>query len=310
MSNLNTVNNSDQISKVLEFANDKLVILMFYTKNNSECRKAKAALERNASNHNLSYFCIVDVDNFDGDKSIINNINKFPKFDCYYMNNSFGGFNYVNERDMVNNIRTAEQYVMTQNNMRIQSVHSQFNQQMMPTNQQIGLNAYSNLTPQLNQLNQINPMANNINPQINPLQIQQQILNNLTMQNPVLAQQLLQNPAQLQQMVQQAVQQAIQQQVVNQTIQQQSQPPPIQTQIQQQPDPIKQNLPTLQQMQQMFQIWQLMQKMGILNTQPEIKSASPTTPTAQLENGVITLPNGDKLYPLQNGQYGLVKKSN
>lgn len=58
-------------------------------------------------------------------------------------------------------------------------------------------------------------------------------------------------------------------------------------------------LPTLKQMQYMFQIFQLMQQMGMLQ---------PTAPIAP-DSEAIVLDNGDKIIPLPDGRFKLIKKS-
>lgn len=57
-------------------------------------------------------------------------------------------------------------------------------------------------------------------------------------------------------------------------------------------------LPTLKQMQYMFHIFQLMQQMGLLK---------PTQPV-QTENAIV-LENGDRLIPLPDGRFKLLKKA-
>lgn len=54
-------------------------------------------------------------------------------------------------------------------------------------------------------------------------------------------------------------------------------------------------LPTLKQMQYMFNVFQLMQQMGLLK---------PVTPTS---DNVITLENGEKVIPLPDGRFKLIR---
>ncbi|AYV85281.1 MAG: hypothetical protein Satyrvirus9_7 [Satyrvirus sp.] len=321
MENFYKITNSRQLNKTIENSKDRLIVIMYYTKNNSDCRKALVSFEKSAHNHTTSIFCVVDVDNFEGDSQYINNINNFPKFECYYLGNSFGSFSTSNEKEIESGIRSGEQYVMTQNNMK---------------------NNYA--TQHLNPNPNPNPMS-----QINYAQIQQYILNTAQMQNPTQYQYLLKNPTVLQQEVNRQMQMLQPQQL--QQLQQPQQPQQPQQSPQQfiqptfpqqqfvQPQipvipytmsqPVCQNqqdvtsiLPTFQQMQQMFQIFQMMQQMGILNTsnqpvqpvQPVANSINSTDPgnlnknILQSENEII-LPSGDKIIPLSNGKYGLVKKT-
>lgn len=64
------------------------------------------------------------------------------------------------------------------------------------------------------------------------------------------------------------------------------------------------NMPNAQQIQQMFNIFQMMQQMGILNNQ----NILPTNSHKDKIEGEIILKNGDKLIPLADGKYGLIKK--
>ena len=82
-------------------------------------------------------------------------------------------------------------------------------------------------------------------------------------------------------------------------------------------------VPTFQQMQQMFQIWETMHQMGILNTtvpirQSGIVNKTSTSTSTSISNSDVAqavgqetiLPSGDKIVPLGDGKYGLIKKSN
>lgn len=65
------------------------------------------------------------------------------------------------------------------------------------------------------------------------------------------------------------------------------------------PTSLGMDLPTFQQMQYFFKIFQMMNEMGVLNMSATVKN----------ENKEITLANGDKLVPLADGNYGLIKKT-
>ena len=321
MDNLMKIFNADQLNKIFENAKDKLIILMYYTKNNPECRKALSFFEKSALNHNLSFFCVIDMDKFEGESRFIKNINNMPRFDFYYNGNTFGSYLTSNEKEIEQTVRSGEQYAMSQMNMK----NNNTNQNIM--NQ--------NIMSQ-NMIGQV--------PQINAMQIRQQILNNAQMQNPVQFQYLMQNPMFLQQLVQGQIQSMQQQQIMQQPLQQIMQPQiPIATPITGMntnfatpiagtgintnfATPITGTglnsnfansngiLPTFQQMQQMFQIFQMMQQMGILNTPPATNvvennvSETKQTITTDTDNAIL-LPNGDKLISLSNGKFGLIKKS-
>ena len=333
MENLIHIVDATQINKIFETIQDKLIVLMFYTKNNPDCKRAKMSFEKVAANNNLSIFCLIDVDKFQGESRYVTNISTMPSYNCYYMCNSLGTFYGVSEKEIDNMVRSCQQYVITQNNMKS---GSQFNNQ-----------------------------------QLNQNQIQQQILNNAMMQNPLLAQQFIQNPMLLQQYTQKYIQSLQQQQMMQQTIPNTNgyvpyfQPQMSQSQILPQTMNLKRDtvqditnytpstisydipnsmnhpmnavpnsinnpmpnsmhpmntipndtqngfntLPTMQQMQQMFQIFQMMQQMGILNipNNQSINKLESNNQNGQIGNEII-LPNGEKLISLSNGKYGLIKK--
>lgn len=325
MENYTTITDGASLNKIFETALDKLIILMFYTKNNPACRIAKSSFEKSAMNHITSIFCVIDVDKFNGESRFINH-NNMPCFDCYYMGNKLGNFAASNDQEIEQIIRTAERYVMTQNNTKNNMNQTQ------GQNMQMGMGMQSQ-------------------PQMTALQIQQQIINAAMAQNPAYASQLLSNPMMLQQLVQQQMmrQQMMQQQMMQQQMMQNQMMPnqmmmnqmagqmPNQMSNQmpnQMPNQMANQmanmmsnmapsmggdsnvLPTFQQMQRMFQIWQMMQQMGIINSQ----TANPANPNGQATPtnaipettdpaNVIVLPTGDKLIPLPGKQYGLIKKT-
>lgn len=340
MNNYTKISTADELHKLIENAQDKLVILMFYTKGNVDCRRMSSAFETCSLKHNLSTFCQVDMDKFQGESRFVNSNINMPKFDLYHMGSFIGTHMTTNDKDIEGIVRSGEQYVMMQNNMK--NNNSQMGGMMIGG--QMGGQMPTTNTMQINTM-QINPMQYQ--------QIQQQILNQAQMQSPQQFQFLMQNPAYLQGMVQKQLQQ---QQMQQQQMQQQQQQMPHQMQLTMQPQmPIQQQqltmqpimsqasmttpmpaqnttttnslfqamsqlntdtsmLPTLQQMQQMFQIFQLMQQAGLLTTQPP--AAAPAPPPleppkeAYNEKDVVVLPNGDKIIPLANGKFGLVRKQN
>lgn len=348
MDNFIKVSNANELNKIFDSAQDKLIILMFYTKNNPECRRAYNFFEKIAMNHTITLFCFIDTDKFDGESRYVTNINNMPKFDCFFMGNSIGTASVSTEKEIEQLVMYGEQYMMNYNNTK-----NQMNQNM------------SSMPKQNMQM--VGQM-----PQLNMMQIQQQLLNTAQIQNPQYFQYLMNNPLALQQAVQKQYQtlqqqQLLQQQLLQQQMMQQShtmQPtmtmnPMAQTMMPQMNIPSAGQtsqlnpgaamasspnsvIPTFQQMQQMFQIFQMMQQMGVLNTpgqfgqnSPEIISDvnkvsnlnptnvtmgntihipnTPTTPNTSNISGdpenTIVLPNGDKLIPLANGKYGLIKKN-
>lgn len=329
MENFYKITTASELSKIFEMAQEKLVMLMFFSKHNPDCKRAINSFEKSAVNHNLSLFCVVDMDKFQGESRYVANVTNMPKFEIFHLGNSLASQITSNEKDIENIVRTGEQYVMTQSNMKNNNINQQGISGQMPQ---------TPLMPQIPQI-QLNPM------QIQ--QIQQQILNNAQMQNPTNYQYLMQNPMVLQNLVQRQIQQMQMSQMPQQNIQQM--PLPQQNQFPQMPGqfmqansqiqptstipPITQTIPnnlnnstnmvipTMQQMQQMFQIFQMMQQMGILNMNPTQSNQilndndhdqTETSPKISNQNSTdetIILPNGDKIIPLGNGKYGLVKKN-
>jgi thiol-disulfide isomerase/thioredoxin len=315
MSNLLIITNNNDLNKIFENAHDKLVILMFYIKNNPDCRKAKPIFETLSCSHNITIFCLVDMDKFDGTSRYTRDINNMPRFDFYYAGNLIGNIATCNERELDECIKSGERNVMTQNNKKNSNINNNQNQFGM-----------------FNQTGQ--------QQQINPIQIQQQILNNAMAQNPQYANQLMQNPTALQQLVQQQIlvlQQQQQQQMMNSQMNMMNTTAVQQVTPVQQVSPIYQQnngkndltsmfqqmsldnsqinakimevVPTFQQLHQMLQIFQMLQQMGALNIPASLNEQKIESKTESKDNTVIELPNGDKLIPLPGGKYGLIKKS-
>ncbi|MEM0354157.1 MAG: hypothetical protein QXW79_01110 [Thermoplasmata archaeon] len=256
MNNFFIIIDSNQLGKIFENANDRLVVLMFYTKNNPESRRAKNAFEKCAMNHTLSCFCVVDMDKFRGESRYINGVNHIPKFDCYYMGQLIGTFTSSDEKEIEMMVCRGEQYIMTQNNMK----HNSFSGHVFG-GQQIH-------NQQIRQTHQI-------------------------VQNPYLLDQMVQRQMDVQSvpLIHPANQEVPQSQL------------PI--------FPGKcqgiNNLPTLEQMEQLIKLFKMMQEVGIFGT--DTGKCESGKRTSNLVDGTIVLPTGDKLVPLPNGKYGLIRKS-
>ncbi len=324
MTNPLLVRKSEELSKIFDNAGDKLIVLLFYTKRNGECKRALSAFENSAINHHTSIFCVIDTDNWTGENRIVNisNITNMPKFEAFYQGNSLGTRSTHNEKEIEEMVCSSERYVMTQNN---------------------------NKNTTMTQNNILNPMTMANNCQFNPMtqqqqlyNIQQQILNQARMTNPQQFQFYVQNP---QMLLQQAQLQLNQQMMMPNTMIPNTMIPNTMV-----PNNMTQNsipsaqiplmlpnnnintsmpqqnsnnniIPTFEQMQQMFRIFQMMQQMGALNmpTGQECNTISNTNITNNIpaptikpmeSEGVIDLPNGSKLIPLADGRYGLIEKKN
>ena len=84
MDNLFIITDSNQLQKVFDNGQEKLIVIMFYSKNNPDCRRAKQFFEKSAMNHNISLFCIVDMDKFEGESRYVNNVNNSLKFHVFF----------------------------------------------------------------------------------------------------------------------------------------------------------------------------------------------------------------------------------
>ena len=200
MDNFIKVSNANELNKIFDSAQDKLIILMFYTKNNPECRRAYNFFEKISMNHTITLFCFIDTDKFDGESRYVSNINNMPKFDCFFMGNSIGTASISTEKEIEQLVMYGEQYVIN---------YSKSQNQMNQMNQNMGSMSKQNMS----MMNQT--------PQINMMQIQQQLLNTAQMQNPQYFQYLMSNPLALQQAVQKQYQTLQQQQMMQQQLLQQ-----------------------------------------------------------------------------------------
>lgn len=293
MTNFIDIGNSNDLQKIFDNAGDKLVVLLFYAKNNAECKRARSALDTSASIHNTSYFCVIDVDSFKGDSRYVNKSANIPKIDFYYMGNMINCCHLCNEIEPM--IKMCEQHVMTTNNTKN------------------------------NHLMQNHTMQSMQSMQPNPLQIRQQILNNAQMTNPQYYQQLLQNPAVLNQLIQQQMQYTQTMQPVMPVMPTMQSTIPVMQPMQ--PTipsavPVDNAEPTFQQMQKMFRIFIMMQQMGaikiptLINTAEQIQTQSQTqsqvsasSTTADVPDNIITLPDGRIIIPLPDGTFKLIKKT-
>jgi len=187
--------------------------------------------------------------------------------------------------------------------------------------------------PMQNGINNINSM-NSINTMNNPMF--ERFVNNLQMTNPQQFLLLKQNPLALQQQFQNYLQtQAMMPNTTANTVNNaHMQTPPLMNTNNMNPQQnqnFNQNqIPNYQQMEQMlqmFKIFQMMQQMGVLNTQAIPGPANignmatvgqtagqaagqPSSPETKTDpEGTTYLPNGDKIIPLPNGQFGLIRKN-
>ncbi len=315
----NDIESDANIKEILTNAQDKLVILMFYSKGNPNSRRLLGHMEKIALNHCLSIFCVINMDKVqERDSRFFNNVT-VPQFDFYYQTNRFATYTNLNtDKDIEQCVRMAEQYVVTQNNSRNNGQNNQ------------SVNMFGS-NSQMNTMNQINPML-----------VQQQILNNMQMTNPQMYTYLLQNPMTLNQLTQQQIQQMQQmQQMQKQPMQSgmtnminmpnvsnmigMSNMNSIPNTIPQIPTNIATNqssipsipslstnnndpLPTMQQLEKWFKLFQMMSAMGILNT-----SATPIIPEQNQNQSndeyeiEAVLPDGRKIYKLPDGRFGVCK---
>ena len=267
MDNLINVTSAVQLHKMIDEKRDKLLVLMLFTKNNPECRKAKVSLDKIVGNHSLARFCIVDMDRFDGESPHVTTITHFPKFNVFYQGVSIGTFSSSNERDIEGAVSSSERYIITQNNARNNSMNQPWPQNNQPPPQNYTNNP--SIPPLFNQYPNAQHYGYNTNQPIYPNMTGQQPLN--THQHIPINVQHIQNSGQ------KMHSESTDSKVI----------------------PNEQIIPTFQQMQYMFQIFQMMQKMGII----PIPAVLPDNE----KESMIELPNGDKLIQLTDGKYGLIR---
>ena len=189
MSSIETIRDSNQLAKVLELSQDKLVIILYYGKGIPQCKYARKAHEQLAMKHTLSIFCMIDIENFEGDDRVINSGSNLPYFDFYYQTAKMGSFQGYDLKELDQRITSNQQYIMTQINQK-NNMNQMYNQ-----------SAQSGMTHAQIQQNQQQYA-----------QIQSQILNGAMTNNPQLYKQFIQNP--------QILNQAVNQQLI--TMQQQA----------------------------------------------------------------------------------------
>lgn len=153
--NIYRISDSNDLERVFSSANDKLIILMFCTKHNVECRRALQYFEKIAANHITSIFCVIDMDKFQGESRIVSSSlsSPMPKFDCYYNGNPLTSQSISNYSEIEQMVKLAEQHIITQKNGNVNMINQQMlNQaQMMNPNQFQNLNANPLLFQQMMQ---------------------------------------------------------------------------------------------------------------------------------------------------------------
>src|ERR1044071_2512316 len=158
MSNIEIVKDNSQLNKIFELAQDKLVILLFYTKSNANCKYAKKSFENLSIKHTVSIFVLIDMDIFVGDNPYIKGINSYPIFIFYYQNSRIGSWPGHDQIELDKTIMTAQQFVMNNINQRSQNQanHQNQNQYQNQTQNQISqsYNQQQNMTYSQNNFSQ------------------------------------------------------------------------------------------------------------------------------------------------------------
>lgn len=288
MSNFHFLNKAAAIEKIFETNNDKLVVLMMYTKSNVECRRAKDAVERIASNNNnnTAVFCVVDVDHLEGTNRYVNNTSAMPRIDLYLNGQLLNQRSTANDREIDDLIKYGIQQVIS----RSMGGQVQQMQQMPPQ-----------VTPQ-----QVNAIRQNILSQ--------------AMQNPMLYQQFMSNPNLLNMQVAQQVQTLQQQMAMQFQMQQNAQANlnpinmtsplnPLMTSMQPM-QPVQSTQSTqfkynIQELADIFEIFKNMVRLGLINVDATPIVPNETQPIVQEE---IILPNGDKIIKIDDDKYVIEKK--
>lgn len=290
--NVCQIQNADELEQLIETPSDKLVAVTFIKKGAPDYRKTIASIEKCAYNHGTSMFAIVDIDKITRCKYTLN-IVKIPQIDCYYKSQLMLTMHPINEKEIALLISDCERQIMSGGNKVISQPVQMFNQP-------------------------------------NIKQIEQNILNDLRQTNPQIYQYMIQNPAELTRRAMNLMQSNrmmhqqsqyfnpvtqpshIQPIVPPQNIQSVAQPPStfqienMGTMYSRQH--AQNNVPmfTIDQLKEMIKVFREMQELGLLNMimgentvpkpKPEPTNAKP-----------ILLPSGDKIVPLADGTYGIIK---
>lgn len=290
MSNIEKVKNGNELNKHIETAQDKLVILFLFNGTDVNCKYARRACESAANKHNTSLFLEININEFSGDCSYYNvkTIVSVPFFQFIYQNNPIGSYAGRDGYELDKNLVSALQYIGSMMKQRSDMQRMQNPNSWQP-------NTYN---------------QNGFGHDNNKYMEFKQMLLNQSKQNPQHYNRLIQDPQLLHQTIIQLMSQSQAQSVPqfnpNVNVNPQPQPPTYQ-----QPINIMQKeisniiVPSFSQMQQMFQIWETMHQMGILNTTVPPKQA--TIANKSVEETI--LPNGDKIIPMGDGKYGLIRKS-
>lgn len=310
------ITNGAVLDELFEKNIGKIIILMFYTKHNPECRSMESKFETLSLNNKFTIFCVIDVDKLTTDSVYTKNKSNMPRFDFYFNGNILYSTGTTDIKVLQAAVTQCQQHMMNQNNR-------------------------NNNNPQ-----------NNITNQATIQQISNKILYEASMTDPNTYNYLMQNPEALQAMVMQKMSQipSMQQPYINSTSQQPLIQPmqqpfaqPMQQPFTQPIQPIAQPIQpiqqlqqplhpanltksptienptslipsesaialTVQQMQQMFQIFQMMQNMGVLKIDGPINISTSESHVTVDPPGTTVLPNGDKIVPMPNGLFGLIKK--
>lgn len=112
MDNLIKIFESNQLNKLIENT-EKLLILMFYTKTDPECKRALQFFEKNISNNTFSLFGLIDIDQYTGSSSYVKNINTLPAFYFFFQKKLIGNYQTSSEKGIQQVIKIAEEYVIS-----------------------------------------------------------------------------------------------------------------------------------------------------------------------------------------------------
>lgn len=266
------LSDSDKLDNLFKHANDKLVVVMYYSKHNPICRSLEISLAKISKLHPTTIFCIIEMDNFRGDSIFyIKSINDLPTFLFYHLQKQIGSGNHKTESEFEFALGKGENYVLTQNN---------------------------------NNRIQKPPINNPHNVIIEQLKITDPVRYNHYLQHPQLMQQYVSSK------ISEARNIPLPTTSFSTTIPttpSSNIPQPIGQNL---PDNGEFSyIPTMQQLRYMLEFFKMMQQMGVLNLYPDPEKPAAETDTIVLSNGDKLVPLGNGKFGrirAKNNQFNVI----
>lgn len=114
MENPIIIKDCGSLDKIITQVGDKLIVLLFFTKNNPECRKSRVYFDKHAQLNPTIHFCVIDLDNIQGNSKYLGNVNTLPKFNFYFRGSIIGSLSQNDENEFIGLIQKGQRYVLMQ----------------------------------------------------------------------------------------------------------------------------------------------------------------------------------------------------